>query len=331
MMKIKVVAALMVAGTLFAHAASAAEKVRIGYWTSGVSLGYGAVLESTEFLARHGIDAEFIHFPDVNAPVKALASGSIDLAFGAPLAGIFSTAAEGVPVKIFAATQPADVQFVVPQDSPITSLAQLKGKKIGMSPAGSSVAVIASAILNRNYGIKPADFSLVGGNESRLAQFLSQKQVDAAALRSVTIGQLDDLHTRRLGSFADEWRKITHSDAVPYIGVGAVRSEFIEQHPDAVARVIASLRDTLSWGQDHPQQVVQLLQTQANLPRKDAEVYVGRWQSMNRLSFEPADIDTLKLQHKVFLDSGAIKGTLNDNLFVTGPYQQSKTIAPQAN
>ncbi|MFP1914477.1 ABC transporter substrate-binding protein [Lonsdalea quercina] len=330
-MKMNVVAAVMVAGALFAQAASAAEKVRIGYWTSGVSLGYGAVLESTEFLARHGIDAEFIHFPDVNAPVKALASGSIDLAFGAPLAGIFSTAAEGVPVKIFAATQPADVQFVVPADSPIDSLDQLKGKKIGMSPAGSSVAVIASAILSRNYGIKAADFSLVGGNESRLAQFLSQKQVDAAALRSVTIGQLDDLHTRSLGSFADEWRKITHSDAVPYIGVGAVRSEFIERHPEAVARVIASLRDTLSWGQDHPQQVAQLLQTQANLPRKDAEVYVGRWQSMNRLSFEPADIDTLKLQHKVFLESGAIKGALNDNLFVTGPYQQSKNLAPQAN
>ncbi|QTF08936.1 ABC transporter substrate-binding protein [Brenneria izadpanahii] len=325
-MKHIITAALMVAGTLFAQNISAAEKVRIGYWTSGVSLGYGAVLESTDFLARHGIDAEFIHFPDVNAPVKALASGSIDLAFGAPLAGILSTAAEGVPVKIFAATQPADVQFVVPADSPISQFSQLKGKKIGMSPAGSSVAVIAGAILAGNYDIKPADFSLVGGNESRLAQFLSQKQVDAAALRSVTIAQLDELQVKPLGSFADEWRKLTHSDAVPYIGIGAVRSDLIDKQPDTVARVIASLRDTLIWGQAHPDEVVGILQKKANLPQKDAEVYVSRWESMNRMSFEPADIDTLKLQHKVFVESGAIKGQLSDDLFVTGPYQQAKSI-----
>ncbi|MGE0970175.1 ABC transporter substrate-binding protein [Klebsiella sp. WOUb02] len=106
-------------------------KVRIGYWTSGVSLGYGAVLESQDFLKKRGVDAEFIHFPDVNAPLKALASGSIDLAFGAPVAGVFSVAAEGLPVKIFAATQPADVAFVVPEGSPITELSQTQRQKSG--------------------------------------------------------------------------------------------------------------------------------------------------------------------------------------------------------
>jgi len=133
--------------SLLSGAASAADTVKIGYWTSGVSLGYGSVLEARDFLAKRGIKAEFVHFPDVNAPLRALAAGSIDLAFGAPVAGVFGTAASGVPIRIFAATQPADVQFVVPKDSPIQSIAEFKGKKIGMSPAGSSVAVIAGAVL----------------------------------------------------------------------------------------------------------------------------------------------------------------------------------------
>ena len=123
-----------------ASAAEPAHTVKIGYWTSGVSLGYGSVLETKDFLAKRGVRAEFVHFPDVNAPLRALASGSIDLAFGAPVAGVFGTAASGVPIRIFAATQPADVQFVVPKDSPIQSIRELKGKKVGMSPAGSSVA-----------------------------------------------------------------------------------------------------------------------------------------------------------------------------------------------
>jgi len=319
-------AAILAAGALFALNTAAADKVRIGYWSSGVSLGYGTVLENKDFLAKRGIDAEFVHFPDVNAPIKALASGSIDLAFGAPLAGVFSSSAQGVPIQIFAATQPADVQFVVPKGSPITSLDQLKGKKIGMSPAGSSVAVIASTLLQNNNHIDASDFQLIGGNESRLAQFLVQKQVDAAALRSLTIAQLDELNVTSLGSFADEWKKLTHSDAVPYIGVGAVRSELIEKHPQTVARVIAALRDTLAWGKTHPQEVVELLQKNANLPKHDAEVYFSRWDSMNRLTFEPEDIDTLKRQHQVFVASGTVKGDVPDNLYNDSAYRAAKSI-----
>jgi ABC-type nitrate/sulfonate/bicarbonate transport system substrate-binding protein len=319
--------ALFTVAAIVPAAAHAADKVRIGYWTSGVSLGYGSVLESKDFLARRGIDAEFVHFPDVNAPLRALAAGSIDLAFGAPVAGVFSTAASGVPIRIFAATQPADVQFVVPRDSPIRSIAELKGKKVGMSPPGSSVAVIAGAVLAGNYQIKPNEFSLIGGNESRLAQFLAQKQVDAAALRSVTVAQLgDELKVRRLGTFAEEWKKLTHSDAVPYIGVGAVRAELVDKHPEVVARVIASLRDTLAWGNANRDEVVGILRKKANLPEDDARVYVGLWNDMNRVSFEPADIATLKRQHAVFVESGLVKGDLGDDLFVTGPYQQSKTL-----
>ncbi|WP_354679200.1 ABC transporter substrate-binding protein [Cupriavidus plantarum] len=313
--------------SLLSGAASAADTVKIGYWTSGVSLGYGSVLEARDFLAKRGIKAEFVHFPDVNAPLRALAAGSIDLAFGAPVAGVFGTAASGVPIRIFAATQPADVQFVVPKDSPIQSIAEFKGKKIGMSPAGSSVAVIAGAVLAGNYQIKSSEFSLIGGNESRLAQFLVQKQVDAAALRSVTVAQLgSELPVRKLSTFADEWKKLTKSDAVPYIGVGAARTELIDKQPELVARVIAALRDTLAWGNANRDEVVQILQKKANLPADDAKVYVSHWNDMNRVAFEPADIETLRRQHAVFVESGLVKGDLKDDLFARGPYEQSKTL-----
>ncbi len=319
-------AALVAVAALASGAAHAADKVRIGYWSSGVSLGYGAVLEATEFLKQQNLDVEFVRFPDVNAPLRALASNSIDLAYGAPAAGVFSSAAEGVPIRIFAATQPADVQFVVPEGSPIKSLDGLRGKKVGMSPAGSSVAVIAGAVLAGNHGIKANDFSLVGGNESRLAQFLAQKQVDAAALRSVTVAQLNELKVTKLGSFADEWRRLTKSDSVPYIGIGAVRSDFVQAHPEVVARTIAGMRNALTWAQGHDKEVVGILQKSANLPENDAKVYAGLWNDMYRISFEPADIDTLKRQHQVFAESGLIKGELKDDLFVSGPWQQSKSI-----
>jgi ABC-type nitrate/sulfonate/bicarbonate transport system substrate-binding protein len=313
------------AAVLLTVAPADAAKVKIGYWTSGVSLGFGSVLESKDFLSKRGIEAEFIHFPDVNAPLRALASGSIDLAFGAPLAGVFSTVAEGVPVKIFAATQPADVQVVVPQDSPIKSMADLKGKKVGMSPAGSSAAVIAGAILAGNYGIKADEFTLVGGNESRLVQFLAQKQVDASALRSVTVAQFGaELKVRQIANFVDEWKKLTKSDALPYNGVGAVSAALITSQPDTITNVIAAMRDALMWGSAHQSEVATILETSANLPKDDARVYAASWDAMYRVTFEPADIASLKRQHEVLATGGFIKGALNDDLFVTGPYEKSK-------
>lgn len=267
-------AVVLGASALTAHAA---DKVRIGYWSSGVSLGYGSVLEATDFLKNQGLDVEFVRFPDVNAPLRALASNSIDLAFGAPA-------------------------------------------------AGGSVAVIAGAVLAGNHKIGANDFSLVGGNESRLAQFLAQKQVDGAALRSVTVAQLKELNVTRLGSFAQEWQRLTGSQSVPYIGIGAVRAEFVQAHPDTVARVIAGLRNTLAWGDTHRDQVVEILQKSANLPAEDARIYAAQWNDMNRVAFEAADLATLKRQHEVFAAGGLIKGELPADLFVTGPYEAAKKL-----
>lgn len=320
---LKCVVALAFSGMACCNAL-AAETVRIGFWTSGASLGFGTVLENTDFPAMRGINATYVHFSDVNAPVRALATGSIDIAFGAPAAGVFSASAEGVPIKIFAATQPADVQFVVRTDSRITSIVEFRGKKLGMSPSGSSVAVIAGTLLAGNYGIRAEDYSVVGGSESRVVQFLLQEQVDGAVLRSLTIDQLpDELKVRSLGSFADEWQKLTKTKVVPYIGVGAVRSKLVDEHPETVVKVILGLRDALVWGASHRDAIVNILQREANLSEKAARVYADRWEGTTRLSFDPADIDALRAQQELFVASGLIRGEIRADLFAREPYARA--------
>ncbi len=312
--------------SLAAQAAQAAP-LRIGYWTSGVSLGLGAVLETGDFLKKAGIDdARFVHFAEVNAPASGLAANVIDISFSVAGASAFSIAATGVPIKIFGATAPADVTFVAPAASPVTSLAGLRGKKIGMSPAGSSVALMTAAVLRANYGFTAADYSLVPGNEARLAQFLSQQQIDAAALRSVTVAQLTEVKTKRLGTLVDEWHKLTKSDAMPYLGVGAARTELVQHDPQTVAKFIVAIHDAIAWGNAHPDQVAAILQKVANLPANDAHIYAAHWAELNSISFEPSDIDTLKREQQIFAASGAIKGTLPPDVFVTEPYQMAKKI-----
>ena len=170
-----------------------AQKMKVGYWTSGFSLGFGAVMEQMRFAENQGLSIDWVKFAEVNGPTRAIVSNAIDVAFAAPSTNSMGIAADGVPVKIVLATQIAEAQIVVLEGSPIKSVTDLKGKKIGMSPAGSATHAIATAILNNNFGLKPSDYTIAPGNEAQLAQFLSQKEIDAGVLRSVTLAQIDEI------------------------------------------------------------------------------------------------------------------------------------------
>jgi len=312
----------LIAVSVPAHAA----KVRIGYWSSGVSLGFGSVLEAGKFMEKEGLEVEYTKFPDVNAPTKAMAADAIDFAIGASAGSALSVTADGLPMSIVLATQVAELKFVVPEDSPIKTLADLKGKKIGMSPPGSATAAITAAILETNHGFKAADYQAVPGNDSRLAQFLVQKDIDAAALRTVTLAQLGDTKFREIGTFRSEWKTMTGQDAPPVLGVGLIRNDWLEKNPEAAAKVVAAMRNAYQFGVKDKSAVADALVAAANMKPDDAKRYAALWDGIYTVSMEPADITSLRRQFEVFKGVGAVKGTLPDAALDPAPYTQSKSI-----
>lgn len=303
-----------------------AETVRIGYWSSGVSLGFGAVLEAGRYMEKEGLTVEYVKFPDVNAPTKAMAAGAIDFAIGASAGTAFSVIADGLPLSIVLASQVADLDFVVPEDSPIRQMADLKGKKIGTSPAGSATAVITAAILATNYGIAGGDYQGVPGNDPRLAQFLAQKDIDAAALRTVTIALLPEMKLRKIGSFREEWRKITNSDAPPVLGVGLMRNAWMTENPGGPAKVVAAMRKTYEFGRSDKAAVAKALRDAANLSEADAKAYAALWDSIYTVRMEPADVASLRQAFEVYRTVGAVKGDLPASALVTAPYEAAKAV-----
>ena len=316
---IAAIAAIGFCGT--AHA----QKIKLGYWTSGVSLGFGSVLESMKFLEKQGLDVEYVKFADVNGPTKAIVSGAIDVAFGASAAGALNIAADGVPIKIILATQIAEVQFVVLESSPIKSLAEFKGKKIGMSPPGSATHALAVALLEGNYGLKPSDYSVVPGNEPRLAQFLAQGEVQASALRGTTVAQIsDEIKIRILGNYVDEWKKLTRSTAAPVIGMGIVHSDYLAKNPEAVAKFVAGMKEATDWGAKNTPRVTEILQKAANLKLDDAQGYAKQWAAIYVTSMEPADVAMMKKMADIFKSAGSLKGTVPDSAYAPESYLKAK-------
>jgi len=317
--------AVVAASLLAAPSVTFAQKIKVGYWTSGVSLGFGATLESMKFLEKQGLDVEYIKFADVNAPTRAIVSGAIDVAFGASGAGALNIAADGVPIKIILATQIAEVRFAVLESSPIRSLAEFKGKKIGMSPPGSATHAIAVALLEGNYGLKPADYLVVSGNEPRLAQFLAQGEVQASALRGMTVAQISgEIKVRVLGNYVDEWKKLTKSSAAPVIGMGIVHSDYLAKNPEAVVKFVIGMKEATDWGAKNNERVAEILQKAANMKPDDAKAYASLWSATYVTSMEPADVAMMKKMAEIFRAAGSIKGTVPDSAFATEPYAKAK-------
>ena len=319
-------AVLAAVAMALAIAPAAAQKIKIGYWTSGVSLGFGSVLEQGRFLEKEGLDVEYVKFSDVNAPTRAIVSNAIDIAIGASAAGALNIAADGLPIKIILGTQLAEAQFTVLADSPIKSIADFKGKKIGMSPPGSATHAIAAALLENNYGLKPSDYTVVPGTEPRLAQFLIQKEIDAGAIRSTTVAQMNEVKLRGLGNFLDEWKKMTKSNASPFIGIAIVHNDYLAKNPDAVVRFIVGMRKALEFGSKNKKQVADILQKAANLPADDALAYANLWDNIYRVTFEPQDIATMKRMNDIFKAGGTAKSDVPDSAFYADPYIKSKQI-----
>ena len=300
------------------------EKVKMGYWTSGFSVGFGAVLEAGKFLEQAGLAPEFIKFSDVNGPTKALLTQSIDVAFGAPTSGAFTLAIQGAPAEIVLATQIAEATFVTKDGSPLKTLADLKGKKVGMSPVGSATYAIVAAVLEKNYGLKPTDYTPIGGNEGQLVRLLDRGDVDAASLRAVTIASVPDLKLQTLGRLVDEWKKMTKADARPILAVALVHKTFAKDHPDAVVKVVRAIMAATKFGHDQPDKATEMLSKAANLDAKDATSYAKLWNEIYTATMEPADVATFKTMAQIFKAGGTIEGDVPDSLYVTAPYEQAK-------
>jgi ABC-type nitrate/sulfonate/bicarbonate transport system substrate-binding protein len=86
---------------------------------------------------KHGLDLKIVDFTGGSKMATAMAAGSIDIGDGAGTE--MALVAKGVPMKAVCESA-GPIPFLgigVPYDSPVHSIAELKGKKIGFSSSGS--------------------------------------------------------------------------------------------------------------------------------------------------------------------------------------------------
>jgi NitT/TauT family transport system substrate-binding protein len=291
--------------------ASAAEKLRVGKavafaWTFtpldvGIQMG---------IFAKHGIEVEASAFNGDAKLQQGLTSDSVDIGIGSGPGMAFMV--KGVPAKAVGvmAGVPRNMAVMVGYDSPIKTVDDLKGKKLGVTTVGSLTDWIGKRIGTQK-GWGPAGITTVpvGGMPPARAA-IKTNQIDGY-IGALEIGiSLEE---------AKEWRVIT--SATPFVDhfithVFFVREDVIAKRPLAVKAFLQGWQDTIAFMKANKVKTVEItskvIQVAPSVIDRAYDQQIGIFS--DDLSFDPRAIAVLK---QSFIEMGLLKDIPEDKAMFT--------------
>ena len=183
-MKRSVIALVVILGAALAAAPAFAEvkTIRVGWCAKTVSSAAApfAIAQKLGWFEKEGIKVELVPLPGSTDCVKLMATKDVQVSLPSvePLAIIRP---QGVKARFFYTAYQGNIYGIaVPADSPAKSMADLKGKRIGVTSMASAGVILARA-LAKAAGLDPdKDITIVvAGESAQTAALLRSKQVDA--------------------------------------------------------------------------------------------------------------------------------------------------------
>ena len=164
--------------------AQSLEKPKVTIAVGGKNLFYYlplTIAEQMGYFKAEGLDVNIVDFAGGSRALQAVVGGSADVVSGA-FEHTINMHAKGQPMRAFVlqGAAPQIVLGVNPKTMPnFKSVADLKGKKIGVTAPGSSTNVMVNFVLAKA-GLKPSDVSIVGvGAANGAVAAMRAGQIDA--------------------------------------------------------------------------------------------------------------------------------------------------------
>lgn len=244
--------AILLAGIAGAHAQT---NVRVAWCAKTVSSAAApyAIATKMGWFKDAGIKVELVPLPGSTDCVKAVATK--DVQYGVPsIEPVAIIRPQGVKIKNFYTAYQANIYGIaVPEDSPIKTFADLKGKKIGVTSMASAGVIVARALAQMN-GFNPdKDVSIVvAGEAAQTAALLRSHQVDALsqfdtqyALTENAGAKLRMLDTKDIAIFPsngfialEERLASNRAEAVALARGYAMGTVFAIANPEAAIRIL---------------------------------------------------------------------------------------------
>jgi len=233
------VCAIAMTALIAAAPAEAADRlIRVGFQKYGTFLLLKARGLLEKNLAPKGFRVEWTEFPGGPQMLEALNVGALDFGITGEAPPIFAQAA-GAPL-VYVANEPAaplSEAILVPKDSPIHAVTELKGKKVALNK-GSNVHYLLVKALEKA-GLRYADVTPVFLKPSDARAAFEHGDVDAWAIWDPFQASAE---------IAIQARTLTSGDGVVsnrqfYLG----ERKFVAANPDIVKIVLASIKEVDAW------------------------------------------------------------------------------------
>lgn len=241
--------------------------IRIGYQKYGTLILLKTRGSLEKRLAAMHVEVQWTEFPAGPQLLEGLNVGSIDFGTVGEAPPIFAQAA-GADL-IYVGNEPAASAaeaIVVPQNSPIKSLGELKGKKIALNK-GSNVHYMLVKLLEKG-GVKYSDIDPIYLTPSDARAAFERGSVDAWAIWDPFFAAAQTQINARI--LAD--------------GQGAVSNHqfflasraYAQKRPEIVSAVLDEVAAVDEWVKQHPKDAAAALQPQVGLDQATLELALSR-------------------------------------------------------
>ena len=236
--------------------AAGLEELRLDYAyyspTSLVLRHFGWLEE--EFKAD-GTRIKWVFSAGSNRALEYLNANSIDIGSSAGLAALLARA-NGNPIRTpYLFSRPEWTALVVPKNSPIRSLADLKGKKVAATKGTDPYLFLLRAL--QTVGLKRSDIEHVSLQHADGRAALEQGRVDAWA------GLDPHMAAAELEGGA---RLLYRNVGFNTYGFLNVREDFLSTRANETARVLKAYERARAWTRANPSEAAKILSTEAKVP-----------------------------------------------------------------
>ena len=279
------------------RAAEAVKELRLDYATySPTSLVLKKFGWLEDDLKRDGIAVKWVFSAGSNRALEYLNSNSIDIGSSAGLAALLAKA-NGNPIRTpYIFSRPEWTALVVPKDSPIQTLADLKGRKVAATKGTDPYLFLLCAL--QTVKLKRTDIEHVSLQHADGRAALEQGRVDAWAGLDPHMAASELVAGSRL---------LYRNVAFNTYGFLNVREEFLNSQPQLVRRVISAYERARLWTQSNITEAARILSEEGRVSLEVALLQLKLRTDLSNPQPSIEHLSALKAAAPILLDEQLVK------------------------
>ncbi|KYC38996.1 ABC transporter substrate-binding protein [Scytonema hofmannii PCC 7110] len=259
--------------------------LKMGYQSAGDIVKVKGVLEKR--LNPLGISVEWSKFAAGPQLLEAMNVGSVDFGSVGETPPIFAQAS-GVPFVYVASTKPGTGEgtaVVVEKDSPIKTVADLKGKELAFQRATAQQYFVVKVL--EEAGLKLSDVKHINLTPLETRAAFERKSVEAAVIGDPHLAVFQKTARVRI---LRNGKNITTQG-----GYWLGSRNFVKKHPELVKVILEEINNIGKWAESNPREVAELISPEAKIDVPTLELVAKR----RRYTLRPLGEEVLSGQQKI--------------------------------